>query len=86
MLHFLRDAHRVERTPHEHQRNRQHDYTDNRRKVRGVIRAVAKSEMQEQLSKNGGMFGAIVGIVAAAAGVNSLRNNTAHFKGPNHIV
>ena len=35
--------------------------------VRGVIRAVAKSEMQEQLSKNGGMFGAIAGIVAAAA-------------------
>ncbi|MBL0074775.1 MAG: hypothetical protein IPP41_02135 [Rhodocyclaceae bacterium] len=35
--------------------------------VRSVIRAIAKSEMQEQLSKNGGMFGAIVGIVAAAA-------------------
>jgi len=34
--------------------------------VRGVIRAIAKGAMQEQLEKNGGLLGAIIGSVASA--------------------
>lgn len=34
--------------------------------VRGVIRAIAKGAVQEQLEKNGGLLGAIIGSVASA--------------------